>query len=476
MLRFLFTIVVYICLLQTSAANEDVFVVGLFENAVYEKATDISLSNSVENGKRSLRASIVNLADVTQMIGFHGYLPDQADVISFAVVSGGITYPAKKSNWEVGERTLKEARFKNHNAVVFYRQSLPDAVGKLQQSSEKNVNIKPGHRLDFHLVYNDNHMNATSCSATNKAHVVLDFYATSAVSLIGEIASPNYPIAKPDNGHITWLIRVPDGFVVELEIVDLVIEECCNQLTIFDGISPFNVTIADITSNVFNLSLKFFHSSGNNMFLRFTSDCSEVLGGFSAVTRALLENTFNNTSASTNVNVTSSVSHNLNATFEENFLTSPSYSDQHSNDIDYYSWTIKAVNASYVIRLRVIDMDLESCCDRIFVHDGPTGDSPLLVTLSGKDNDVTMLSNSDSVYITFISEKSTRNMSFQIAYSSVLSVGSDPTTTLYSTTTTTSKMTYTESSAARTKYLRIPSTSAIVFWKIPLLLLILFFL
>ena len=318
-------------------------------------------------------------------------------------------------------------------------------------------------------------MNATSCSATNKAHVVLDFYATSAVSLIGEIASPNYPIAKPDNAHITWLIRVPDGFVVQLEIVDLVIEECCNQLTIFDGISPYNITIADITSNVFNLSLKSFHSSGNNMLLRFTSNCSEVIGGFSAITRAQLENTFNNTSASTNVNVTSSVSHNLNATLEENFLTSPGYSDQHPNDVDY-SWTIKAVNASYVIRLRVIDMDLEACCDRIFVHDGPTGDSPLLVTLSGKDNDVTMLSNSDSVYITFILEKSTRNMSFQIAYSSVLPAGSDPTTTVFSTTTTTSKMTYTESSAARTKYLRIPSTSAIVFWKIPLLLLILFFL
>ncbi|CAK8682023.1 unnamed protein product [Clavelina lepadiformis] len=448
MLRFLLIIVVFICLCQTSAANEDVFVVGLFENAVYEKVTDgSSLNSSIENGQHSLRASIINLADVTERIGFHGYLPQKADIVTFSMTSGGDTYHAKKSSQEMAQEILNQARSKNHNAAVFCPQVLSDGYGHDQQSSDLNVNIKPGHRLDFHLVYQENPLITTSSNkankATNKAHVVLDFYATSAVSLIGEIASPNYPIAYPDNAHITWLVRVPDGFIVQFEIVDLVIEECCDRLTIFDGVSPYNVTVADVTGNLSQFSLEPFHSSGNNMFLRLTSDCSVALGGFSAITRALLPSTFNNTFPPVTPNVTLLTSHNLNATFTEKILTSPGYPDQHPNHVDT-SWKINAVNSSYVIRLRVIDMDLESCCDHLSVHDGPTEKSPLLATLSGQVTDVIILSNNDSVYVTFMSDGSVRKMGFQIAYSMVLPAGSYPTTT-FSTPATPTHMTYTDS-------------------------------
>ncbi|CAK8682025.1 unnamed protein product [Clavelina lepadiformis] len=360
-------------------------------------------------------------------------------MLSFSMNSHGVTYHAKKSSREMAHKILKKAHTKNNNAAVFFPKSLSADYSTNQQSSEQNINIKPGERFDFHLLYIERLIVAENGKTYNKAHIVLDFYATSAVSLIGEIASPNYPIAYPDNAHITWLVRVPDGFIVELEIVDLVIEECCDKLTLYDGISDSDVVIDDLTGNFSQLSLKPFQSTGNNLFLRLTSDCSVALGGFSAITRAQLPN---NTSTLTNENETSSANHRLNASFEEKILTSPGYPGQHPNHVDT-SWQIRAVNFSYVIKLRVIGMDLEYCCDHVFVHDGPTEDSPLLATLSGQVTDVIILSNNDSVYVTFMSDGSVRKMGFQIAYSMVFPADSDPAPT-YSTPATHTDVAFTE--------------------------------
>ena len=100
-----------------------------FNNAFCLQATDVRSKNSTKDGQQSLRASIVNLADETERIGFHGYLPDKADITSFSMSSGGITYHAKKSSREVAQQSLKEAQSKNHNAAVFFPQILP---GKLE--------------------------------------------------------------------------------------------------------------------------------------------------------------------------------------------------------------------------------------------------------------------------------------------------------------------------------------------------------
>ena len=90
------------------------------------------------------------------------------------------------------------------------------------------------------------------------------------------INSPNYPSNYPHNSGCWWLIYSPT--YVEIEIVDLNIEECCDHVKIYDGYDWDENVIEDLE---YSHVSKRYSSTGQYFSVTFTSDGSQSRSGFS---------------------------------------------------------------------------------------------------------------------------------------------------------------------------------------------------
>ena len=124
----------------------------------------------------------------------------------------------------------------------------------------------------------------------NRARVSLDLYGVQVEDLNAEISSPNYPDDYPNNADTTWWVRAPEDKTVSFDLFDIDMEECCDRLTIYDGLSIHDDILGEITGSSSSINstspIKTYQSSTNSMFLRLASDCTSTARGFRALMRA----------------------------------------------------------------------------------------------------------------------------------------------------------------------------------------------
>ena len=97
----------------------------------------------------------------------------------------------------------------------------------------------------------------------------------------GTIRGPGYPGKYPNNAVYCWRIYVPQYYVVKLNINYLYMESCsgcsCDSVEVFDGYSVLSSSLGKYCSRSWRVT-----SSGQYLFVKFTSDASGTGTAFSA--------------------------------------------------------------------------------------------------------------------------------------------------------------------------------------------------
>ena len=279
------------------------------------------------------------------------------------------------------------------------------------------LRVNPQSQVSFNILYEEtpDGIDLRQEKFLNQAQVSLDLEAE---DLIVEITSSNYPDLYPNSADITWLIKVPDNFLVSLTVIDLEIEECCDRLIVYDGQNTQSSVLGELTgTTVPNNAIE---SSSNFLFLRFSSDCSLSQRGFKAIARAVSDNRESSASGET---PTSSLPNNGSETCNamkylyaypsnNHRLTSPGY-PWYANNV-YCEWRLQSVYSYYIVQLVVIDIQLETCCDFVDVYDGSSSYYPRLARLTNQSQIV--YSSGMNMYIRFTTDGSGTSKGFNLQY------------------------------------------------------------
>ena len=281
---------------------------------------------------------------------------------------------------------------------------------------------------------------------TNTARIALNFQGSAAQGMRAEISSPNFPLQYPMNADTQWVISVSHYYArVTLYINDFDLEENYDHLTIYDGPYVSGSILGKLTGRYEQLQQKIFISSFNSMFLRLSSDYSSSARGFKASVFAVnFDNSTNiptrppptnstrppptNSTRPPSTNSTDTptpdeVCPNSNKVFyvrpnETFMLASPNYPNGYYNNLNCL-WEIESSNSSYVVQVITDDVSLESCCDRVNVHDGRSINDPKLGSFSNEMNQ-TFYSTGKSLLLNFMTDFSVTDKGFQVRYTVVL--------------------------------------------------------
>ena len=306
---------------------------------------------------------------------------------------------------------------------------------------ENTVHINRGHQVAFDLRYVDNvHVKALEQQHVKRARISLDLPETEAV--IAELTSPNYPLSYPSNADIEWRVRVPAGYVVSLEIIDLDLEGCCDHLEVYDGLFRQESSLGRISGKKEDNHLNIFQSTSSSMSVRLNTTFSTSAKGFKAFASALFNTNSTRptarppfTTLGPPINATepppSDVCSSLDirhANPHQTFiLVSPNYPNSYYNNLNC-TWLIQTFETGHVVEVTSVDVDLENCCDIATVHDGGSETSPPLGRLLTGINE-TFLSTADSMTLHFTTDYSVTAKGFKVLYRSVPKNSTSPITT-----------------------------------------------
>lgn len=114
----------------------------------------------------------------------------------------------------------------------------------------------------FFFYFLDVYISAASCSGTKD-----DANRT--------ITSPGYPSSYSDHENCTW--KLVSSHRIGLTFAHFVTESCCDYLCVYDGDSPSSPQILKWSGEN---TVKVVNSTGQNLFLKFTTDHSVTYTGF----------------------------------------------------------------------------------------------------------------------------------------------------------------------------------------------------
>ncbi|XP_076805322.1 cubilin-like [Clavelina lepadiformis] len=426
-----------------SSSADDVYAIGLFPEPVYE-AGQLSDDPLSALDQQSLQVKVSNPGFAAEDIGFHAYLPKNAEMSSFSMHTEGVRYNAKKGSREMAHEVLKKAKAEDHNAAIYIPKPLLDAYDKEIQSAENTVHIKAGNEMIFNIQYKESlaELIANGEKPLNRARVSLDLYGVQVEDLNAEISSPNYPNDYPNNADTTWWVRAPEDKTVSFRLFDIDMEECCDRLTIYDGLSIHDDILGEITGSSSSINstspIKTYQSSTNSMFLRLASDCTSTARGFRALMRATAPSpsstkepetttphrttipSYERTTVPSYERTTYPVSTcsgttELYAHTHAHTFSSPGYPNGYSNNLDC-SWRIYSSSSGYVVKLDVLDMNIEENYDVVYVYDGYSSSFPRLASLTGNGTNQIFHSTGSYMFIDFRTDSSVTGLGFQFQY------------------------------------------------------------
>ena len=262
----------------------------------------------------------------------------------------------------------------------------------------------------------------------SQAKIILDLEAE---DLSVEITSSNYPDLYPNSADITWLIKVPDNFLVSLTVIDLEIEECCDRLIVYDGQNTQSSVLGELTGTI--VPNNAIESSSNFLFLRFSSDCSLSQRGFRAIARAVSDSTEPTneqpttsyawiTPPNNGSNTCNGIEYLYVYPYNHYQITSPGY-PWYANYL-YCQWRLQTAYSDYIVQLAVLEIQLECCGDFVDVYDGSSPYYPRLARLTNQSQ--TLYSSGRYMCIRFTTDDSGTSRGFRLQYTAT---AQSPTTT-----------------------------------------------
>ena len=95
----------------------------------------------------------------------------------------------------------------------------------------------------------------------------------------GEFTSPNHPRNYPNSLDCLWIIKVDQGYRIELTITNMAVESKFDKIIVYDTDTFSSKVLAEYNGRA---SVKKIQSSGNVMAVRFKTDSSISRSGFKA--------------------------------------------------------------------------------------------------------------------------------------------------------------------------------------------------
>uniref|UniRef100_A0A1I7UBJ4 CUB_2 domain-containing protein n=1 Tax=Caenorhabditis tropicalis TaxID=1561998 RepID=A0A1I7UBJ4_9PELO len=105
----------------------------------------------------------------------------------------------------------------------------------------------------------------------------------------GIVTSPNYPSNYPDNKVCAFLINVDPGHLISLQFVAFNTEDGYDTLSVYDGLNSSAALIGTYSGKKIPATIT---SSGNSLYLAFSSDLVKNFSGFSGVYTSFVSNDF----------------------------------------------------------------------------------------------------------------------------------------------------------------------------------------
>jgi len=198
----------------------------------------------------------------------------------------------------------------------------------------------------------------------------------------GIVSSPNYPDNYDNQLDCFFHIIVPDGYVVNLTVLDFY-TETLDYLNIYDG--PNNNSFLIYTLKGYSVGAGIsFESTQNELTLWFHTDYSITYRGWSFNYTAVTPNPANWYNASSGT------------------ITSPNYPNNYTNNL-FIQYKIVTPENTYV-QITVADFITETCCDYLKIINGiSNNDNNTIVLLKGNYTDsVPMVYNAQSNMVMMI--------------------------------------------------------------------------
>ncbi|XP_067041460.1 tolloid-like protein 1 [Acropora muricata] len=221
-------------------------------------------------------------------------------------------------------------------------------------------------------------------------------------SASGSFHSPGYPSIYPANSICSWTIQAPSYHKITLDFADFHVQggSSCRHdaLDIYDGASIRDDKLGRFCGQNKPMLLT---SSGNYLYLRFTSDGTTEKKGFRA--------TYNTTQACRE-----------NYSGNKGKISSPNYPALYNSNSDCM-YKIE-VPSGMRVKIRFHKFVTESagggsCYDYVEAHDGSSGSDPSLGKFCGTLRPFTLLSSSNVMLVRFVSDDSQNFGGFQFTYS-----------------------------------------------------------
>jgi len=234
------------------------------------------------------------------------------------------------------------------------------------------------------------------------------------------ISSPNYPNNYYNNAYCTWRISAYYSYYyVQVRVTDFDLEPGDDYLKFYDGSSS---SYPEIDWQGVNSPI---YSSGNYMYIKFTSDGSVTRSGFQLqfvqtsyvpveVTTIKWndETTFAATSGSVAACNGGEHIHIYSGSY---YIYSPNYPSNYNNYM-YCTWTIHNPSYGYIIELYVYDLYLADY-DKVYLYDGSSESAPMLASFYSYYYQYYTAGTTSYMFIKFDSDGSYTSRGFQFMYS-----------------------------------------------------------
>nr|XP_018667767.1 CUB and sushi domain-containing protein 1-like [Ciona intestinalis]XP_026690631.1 CUB and sushi domain-containing protein 1-like [Ciona intestinalis] len=198
-----------------------------------------------------------------------------------------------------------------------------------------------------------------------------------------------------NNENCVWTLTASPGLLVNLKIIQLRTESCCDYLQV--TLSQQTILLRGHRSNV--------TFRGQRIRLQFITDGSFRRQGFTATYRAVSENAV--LEPTTTLAPGAPCGFNANATSELQPLNSPGYPHNYGNDANC-TWTITAQDG-FLVQFTFYDFQTEGCCDTLHVRDASRG----LILYQGSEGNRTTTSTTSVMMLNFLSDNSRTDVGFR---------------------------------------------------------------
>jgi len=207
----------------------------------------------------------------------------------------------------------------------------------------------------------------------------------------------SYPTAGyPDNAVFKWLIMPGGANEIVWYFTQLNMESTFDFVNIYDGMNNSAPLLGAYTGN--SLPLNPITATSGAMFIEVTTDVSNSSAGFSGIY------------------LCSTCGGSETLTSSSGIFSDGSENGDYSDDLNC-EWLIQPLGAE-TIELNFLEVDMESCCDWVYVYDGVDANGTLLASVNGQNMPQGLIASSGSAYVLFTSDEDTTGPGWELEYSS----------------------------------------------------------